>query len=366
MKTVGIIAECNPLHNGHTYLFSKARELAGADYLVVVLSGDFVQRGEPALLSKHKRCEMLLKSGVDLVLEMPTIFATGSAEYFARCGVSILHHLGCVDTLCFGSEDGSLSLLREKANAEELAKDSPNNILGIAYLKALSHFQSSMEPLTIKREGAGYHDLEENASYPSASAIRKACLSNPGTISSLPGLPDHVKAILSNPGATFLSLTSFDSLIGCHLQGISYENLASIFDIYPNLADKIYKNQRLYMDASQFVTCLKSKDIAYSHLQRALLHMVLGYTKEDAEIAMHYDYAPYARILGMRKSAKGLLHQIKKSASLPLINKPAKAGKELPADALSLLQKDFAASHIYSLLSYGKIVSEETISPIVL
>ena len=226
MKTVGIIAEYNPFHRGHAYHLQKAKELADADYTVVVLSGDFVQRGGPAIVDKYLRAEMALRSGADLVLELPISYATGSAEAFAQGAVSVLEAVGCVDALCFGSEAGGLSallsyarlfeeeppayreLLREALRqglsfpaarsraAEEYRNlterilpccaddadcrrsasllEEPNNILGVEYCRALIRRSSSIRPLTLPRRSSGYHDLSLDTEMASASAIRQA------------------------------------------------------------------------------------------------------------------------------------------------------------------------------------------------
>ena len=226
MKTVGIIAEYNPFHRGHAYHLQKAKELADADYAVVVLSGDFVQRGGPAIVDKYLRAEMALRSGADLVLELPVSYATGSAEAFAQGAISVLEAVGCVDALCFGSEAGGLSallsyarlfeeeprayreLLREALRqglsfpaarsraAEEYRNlterilpccaddadcrrsasllEEPNNILGVEYCRALIRRSSSIRPLTLPRRSSGYHDLSLDTEMASASAIRQA------------------------------------------------------------------------------------------------------------------------------------------------------------------------------------------------
>ena len=226
MKTVGIIAEYNPFHRGHAYHLQKAKELADADYAVVVLSGDFVQRGGPAIVDKYLRAEMALRSGADLVLELPISYATGSAEAFAQGAVSVLEAVGCVDALCFGSEAGGLSALLSYARLfeeeppayRELLKETlrqgfsfpaarsraaeeyrnlterilpccaddadcrrsaslleePNNILGVEYCRALIRRSSSIRPLTLPRRSSGYHDLSLDAEMASASAIRQA------------------------------------------------------------------------------------------------------------------------------------------------------------------------------------------------
>lgn len=233
MKTVAIIAEYNPFHSGHRYQLDQIRAMTGADYIIVAMSGDYVQRGEPALYDKYTRTAIALNNGADLVLEIPVGFASSSAEDFASCGVALLDRLGVVDMLCFGSEAGELSLLQQtaelltrepedykrllrsklkdgasfpkaraealyaclsgqepggllptgsKAGASKAAEDAetffalPNNILGIEYLKALLKRSSPIRPVTIKRAGAGYHDtaLHDATSFPSASAIRNA------------------------------------------------------------------------------------------------------------------------------------------------------------------------------------------------
>lgn len=233
MRTVGIIAEYNPFHRGHEYQIRQARETLGADWVVAAVSGDFVQRGEPAVFDKYTRTAMALSCGADLVIELPSAFATGSAEDFAACGVSLLDHTGITDVLCFGSESGDLPSLqataeflcressdfqdilrsrlkqglsfpaaREAALREALAEkkqtpglphlreappqkpseadpsllSAPNNILAIEYLKALKRRKSAILPAAIRRKGQGYHDTSVplESSFASASFLRKS------------------------------------------------------------------------------------------------------------------------------------------------------------------------------------------------
>ena len=219
MKIVGIIAEYNPFHKGHEFHIEKAKKITGADAAIIIMSGDYVQRGIPSIMPKHLRTQMALACGADVVLELPVCYATGSAEYFATGAVSLLEALGCVDYLCFGSECGEIKILQQIADVlckepahykvllqkhfkngntfpaarklafieylnqhkslscipEQISKilDSPNNILGIEYLKALSCLNSSIEPVTITREGAGYHDQTLGDLFSSASALRQ-------------------------------------------------------------------------------------------------------------------------------------------------------------------------------------------------
>lgn len=209
MKVVGLIAEYNPFHNGHSYHIEMAKKLTGADYVVVVMSGDFVQRGTPAMIQKHARAKMALLGGADLVLELPVSYATATAEVFAYGGVKILDSFGVVDHICFGSECGNADLLMEiariladepewySATLKEHLKNGmsypaaraaalpdyqeilsePNNILGIEYCKALLKLNSNITPVTITRQGAGYHDALSDSD--NNFTKKNSCLHNP-------------------------------------------------------------------------------------------------------------------------------------------------------------------------------------------
>lgn len=215
MKITGIIAEYNPFHNGHRYQIQKARQITGADYVIVVMSGNFTQRGTPALIDKYSRAKMALMGGADLVLELPVCFATGSAEYFASGAIALLNQLGCVDSICFGSECGDIVPLKNLAQAlvhetddyKKILKSKlksgstypvarnaalaetldgfipydmilgfPNNILGIEYIKALIRQNSPIEPFTNKRIGSDYHSYKLADAFSSAISIRQSLL----------------------------------------------------------------------------------------------------------------------------------------------------------------------------------------------
>lgn len=214
MKTIGIIAEYNPFHNGHAYQIAELKRKTNADFVVIAMSGDFVQRGAPAIIDKYCRAEMALLCGADLVIELPVVWAVSSAEDFAMAGVTLFDKMGCIDGICFGAESDQLPLLKSIAGvlAEEpdiyrsalsshLKKglafpaaraaalsdyfkstgmnfisilDTPNNILAVEYLKALKRRNSAMTPILIPRAGSGYHDTTINTPTASASAIRAA------------------------------------------------------------------------------------------------------------------------------------------------------------------------------------------------
>ncbi|WP_455718849.1 tRNA(Met) cytidine acetate ligase, partial [Anaerosporobacter sp.] len=216
MQVVGLITEYNPFHNGHAYHIQKAKEITNADYVIVIMSGNYVQRGTPAIIDKYSRTLMALNNGADIVIELPVIYATASAETFAAGAIRILHDLGIVNSICFGSECGDLTLLSSIAkalcieseefrdtllkylrqglsypmarkhallNTIELSNytnqqieqviESSNNILGVEYLKALYRLSSNIVPYTILREGSGYNDLTLDTTFSSASALRK-------------------------------------------------------------------------------------------------------------------------------------------------------------------------------------------------
>lgn len=413
MKLVGLIAEYNPFHNGHEYHIRKAKEVTGADAVVVVMSGNFVQRGTPAIMPKHLRAKVALKSGVSLVLELPVCFATGSAEYFARGAVSLLDSLGCIDSICFGSECGDLSLLwkiahileeepekyrkslqdhlrnglsfpaaREKAlyaylEDPSLASilSSPNNTLGIEYLKAIIRSKSSMKAYTIKRKDASYHseDLETPGNLSSATAIRKLLLysgnsfrtndeepyDEPKLSSILARLEDHVPAeCISLLERTHLTrypvyANDFSLLLKYCLMRETRGTLTRYADVSEELANRIMKHANSYLNFDQFCDLLKTKEITYSRISRALLHILLGIRKSHLQTLGENDPFPYARMLGFVKKDKEILSQIKTASSIPLL--PKLTEMDTLSDAgQRMLHLDIFASNLYESVITNK------------
>lgn len=253
MKVVGLITEYNPFHNGHKYHLEASKEKASATHSIAVMSGNFLQRGEPALLDKWTRAKMAVDSGVDLVLELPTVFATQSAEYFAHGALSVLEDTNVVDSLCFGSELGDTELLKDIADVlvdeplefknilkkhlnlglsfpkarslalkaffehakyshfEKIEKivESPNNILGIEYMKSLIKLKSKITPLTIKRVYSNYHDKDINSSIASATSIREHYFKNKNIKELSSVVPPSTLLYMSN----FLKQYSFKKLL---------------------------------------------------------------------------------------------------------------------------------------------------------
>lgn len=393
MKTAGIIAEYNPFHNGHKYHIEQTKKITGADYVIAVISGDFMQRGMPAVTDKYARTQMALKNGADLVLELPLYYAAASAEFFSLGSISLLDKLGITDFLCFGSESGDIRMLSAiaailieepasykstlqaalkkgfsfpKARALALEKyvsgsklqtalSSPNNILGIEYLKALLKRDSSIKPYTITRAGAAYHDTELFSGHPpgssprsSASAIRHSL----DTGSSLHPIKNHVPEtvyeILRNiNGKSFPVISNDFSLLLRYKLITAPDGYTDYMDINEDMSDKIKKNLNQYLNYEQFCGLLKSKNNTYSGISRCLLHILLDMKKESLAGYTAGDYISYARVLGFRKDSSPLMHAIKKHSSIPLITKLTDAPALLTPIGADMLKKDITAAHIY-------------------
>lgn len=389
-STVGIIAEYNPFHNGHRYHIEQARKLTGADYVIAVMSGDFVQRGLPAIYDKHTRAAMALHSGADLVLEMPALFATSSAEDFSACGIALLDRLGVVDAVCFGSECGEIQPLRAvadilarepepytqllrshlregltfpEARARVLLEyaneasgeirhllDSPNNILGIEYCKALIRRNSPMKPVTVMRTGKGYHDSAlgvREEEFSSASGIRHALESSESPDHLGAQVPKAVLRLIQESPPLFPS--AFTAVLNAELLRLVERGdiLSDYADVSEELESRIRRRILEYASYEERAVQLKTRQYTHTRISRALLHLMLGMKKEDMDFYRQQDYAPYARVLGFKKESAPLLSQIKAVGGLPLITKTADAGQILPPDAWRLLKQDFYCSHLY-------------------
>ncbi|MCI9215521.1 MAG: nucleotidyltransferase [Dorea sp.] len=404
MKVVGLITEYNPFHNGHLYHIEKAKEVTGADHVLVVMSGDFVQRGAPALMPKHMRAEMALRAGASVVLELPVCFACGSAEYFASAAVSLLNKLNCVDAICFGSECEDREFLEKAAQitAEEPAEyrqcllhalkkglsfplarqealksvlkaehhtDSlkyPNTILGIEYIKALITQKSSMDFHIIKRIGSGYHDNTLKESLSSASAIRN--LFTPaesmgfsekealcGSIS-LSEILDALKVQV--PAFCITSLKNeyhrryplcaddFSLLFKYRLLSEQPDTLTNYLDVTPELANRISKHISDFFTFSQFCRLLKTKDMTYTRISRCLIHILLNITAQSTAVFKDEGYCLYARILGLRKDKQDLLSCMKRNSGIPLVTKLTRI-EHVTQTGRIMLAQDIAASNLY-------------------
>lgn len=382
MKIVGLITEYNPFHNGHKYHIEKAKEITGADYVIAVMSGNFVQRGAPAILPKHLRTAMALDGGCDMVIELPVCYATGSAEYFASGAISILDNLGCVDVVCFGSECGNYEILEtiarilvnepleykellqtylKQGNSFPVARqqalknyfhddvldavlESPNNILGIEYIKAMLLRNSSMKGYTITREGASYHDDNLSNKFSSASAIRNQIKNNNNPDFEI--LENHTTKycidILKNEYQVRYPVVfdDFSLLLRYKLLSETKESLTEYMDITPDLANRIINTRNDFLHFTQFVEVLKTKELTYSRISRCLFHILLNIRK------CHPGNNTYAHVLGFRKDSAELFSILKVQSQIPVITKLTDRDA-FDEYCQELLEKDIYASDLY-------------------
>lgn len=378
MNVVGIIAEYNPFHEGHAYQIQKAKEQCGAEFAVVVMNGDFVQRGEPAIFDKYTRTKEALLGGADLIFELPVRFGLSSAGDFAMGGVLALNALPFITHLCFGTETGDLTpllqaatflcdepdsyrtrvkhfvkqgILYPKARSLALAAesglptqtcDSPNNILGLEYCVALQKLHSKIKPFTIRREGQGYHDNDTPAlsNFPSATFLRKQ--------------------IRKAGEKENLSLSDFSSLIGYSL--LTAKDLCRIKDITPDLSDRIRNELPKYREINEFVKTIKNPSLTTGRIKRSFFQCLFDIEKEEPVM-------PYLRVLGMKKEASSLLSQ-KENASCQILTKLAFDVPKMDDTAKKLFAKDLLASDLYRQVFCHKynqtLPNEYQHSPIVL
>ena len=396
-KAVGIIAEYNPFHKGHEYQIQQAKEQTGANIAIILMSGDFVQRGTPAIFAKHQRTAMALLGGADIVFELPSFYACGSAEYFSSGAVSVFNALNSIDFLCFGSESGeidtcrflgklladepklykeklrsflkqglSFPAARKSALAEYLKEkdipfskdflDTTNNILGIEYCKSLAAQNSSIAPVTIKRIGSSYHETSLSSEYPSASAIRRELIAAWNTQKFLsdtlknaqpPAVKDYLCALLENE--TFLIEDDFSLLLKYELMKNTPESLCAFSDMSPDLARRIYHHLNTFETFTQFAEQLKTKELTYTRICRALLHVLLNIPSDLPAIS-----PAYVRLLGFKKESSSFLRILQKNSDIPIITKAADYKKLLPKEVHSLFEKDLFASNLYETVKCNK------------
>ena len=400
MKAVGLVTEYNPFHNGHLYHLNKAMELTGADISVAVMSGDFVQRGEPAVLDKYTRTSMALNSGVNLVVELPVNYAVSSAESFAAGALKVLDYIKA-DSIAFGSESGDIERLSKLAhilcdNEDTLYKEiskctangisyaaarqkvvekltdkdtaamltSSNNILAVEYLKAIIKNNYAIKPYTVQRQGDSYNDTDIRSEYASATALRKN-LKADNISEYIPvkaGLilssntnyiyPDDITEALFTRVLDILFASSYD-------KNVFIENVMQYPDVSKEIAGRLYKSAmdmitRTVPQRSEskdnwtfsfgsLCEYIKTKEVPLSRIKRALVRITLGLDKKRME---KYANEPYIRVLGFDKKGQEYLSYIRKTVEVPLITKTA--------DYKEMLLDDIHAANIYNMMVAGK------------
>ncbi len=380
---VGIIAEYNPFHSGHKLHITNTRALTGADNIIAIMSGSFVQRGEPAILDKFSRTRMALTNGVDMVLELPVRYAAGSADVFAMGAVESLDKSGIVDMLSFGTEAGDIELFKEAAELladeseefsqavkEEMGKgisyaaarqaaltrvlsrdmtflSLPNNILALEYLKALKKLNSSIVPVTVRREVSNYNSTQLTGRISSAAAIRHSIFSGEWD-TALAAVPADCRSMLKE--VVFGKkphIDSYSEVLKYILRTKSANELSQIDDISEGLENRILAASDL-PTVSEIADAVKSKRYAHSRVRRALLHIILGITKADA--AKNVDYI---RVLGFRREKAHLVSELTQKAAVPVITNI----KNAPAD---LIRQELFATDIYYMPLSGETNKDYT------
>lgn len=352
MKIGGIVAEYNPFHNGHKYQIEKSKELGELTHVVAVMSSNYVQRGETALVSKWARAEMAVRNGIDLVIEMPTLWSTSHAQRFALGGVSLLNALGCVDTLSFGSECGDIDELIACKNAinseavEEMLKenlemglsfasaraaalrsvcgnrffdllDGANNTLGIEYLNALDTINSKITPMTVKRTGASHDSIMRSENFASASEIRRLMLENNSEWERY--VPQSVVDIYNREKENLTAPCTNQKLefsILCCMRQLRVEDIAQSPDISEGIEYRIHDAALKASSLEELYALAKTKRYSHARIRRIVLHAFLGFTAAD-----YKENPPYIHVLAMNDSGKEILKEAKEKAKLPIVTK---------------------------------------------
>lgn len=392
MTAVGLITEYNPFHNGHQHHRQESLKVAGADVAVAVMSGHFLQRGMPAMLDKWVRTEMALAGGVDVVLELPVVWACNSAPHFATGAVAILEACGGVESLCFGSERGELAPLQDcatllTASATRIARETgqalrngisypvaraaavqgvagaadllatPNNILGISYLQALVDSGSHLRPLTIPRIGAGYHDCLPLGAIASATGIRQ--LHSRGEDLS-PFIPRAAQSLLQQ---ALLSGNVLDPslLFPLLMSRLSDEPaaLTGIYQVEDGLAERLCQHARTAHTFAELVDSAKVRHLTVSRIQRILSYILLNLA--TAEVEEQLAGGPsYLRLLGATAKGERFLAATRKKRALPLLANLSRSSAQLKKfygekssafhRAEALLRLETRATRLYTLL----------------
>lgn len=395
MKICGIVAEYNPFHNGHIYQIQKAREVTGADRIIVCMSGDFVQRGLPAIADKYSRTRAALLCGADLVVELPVDYATASAKGFAAGSVTILNAIGC-DSICFGSESGDIEHLHSLANAyrsaelqyadeiKELVRSGlsypkaistilagltpvdtgsilSNDRLGIAYIDAINRYGLGIIPYTVKREG-DYLDTDVNSG--SAMAIRSAIETEKSFAGIRELMPNKAfDAIFGDEGSVVFA-DDFSDILYAKITSVigdgddiedARKRLMSYADVSENLAAKIVACIGRYTSFCDFAELIHSPEYTMSRVYRALIHIVLNIHREIDTVS---ESDCYARVLGLKRETSDFLADVKKRSSIPIISKAADADRLLNDKQMESFRRDINAAEYYEYIISGKMKRE--------
>ncbi|HYE80546.1 MAG TPA: nucleotidyltransferase [Clostridia bacterium] len=367
MKVVGIVSEYNPFHNGHKYHIQAAKEACGADYALCIMSGSFVQRGEPAIFDKWSRAAMAVMNGADLVVELPVVYACQPAEIFALGAVKVLNAMNIIDFICFGSELGDTATLHNLARlfrdepesfkqllkaqldqgnsypkalsnalstyaggeAQSYQDDilrSPNNVLGIEYIKALMSLKSSIEPVAVKRIESNHNDTGITSEIASATAVRneirkngiseKIRLSMPGNSTSI-----IESSIESNRHPLYLD--DFSDMLLYRLRLIEENDLRKYLNTREGIENRLKKYAQSCTSCEELIEAVRTKRYTRTYIQRLLCHLLLDIQKSDIALFKDLNCPAYIRVLAFNENGTRLLKDIKSRSSYPVISKVA-------------------------------------------
>lgn len=401
MNLLGLIVEYNPFHNGHLYHLKKSKEITKATHTIAIMSGSFLQRGEPALLDKYTRAEIAVKNGVDLVIELPTLYACQSAEIFSHGAIATLNSLNCVNSICFGSEEGNTDILyiiskilveepvefkialrnyldqglvfptaRSKALYDYISKNnlvsiteeilqntlnSSNNILGIEYIKSLLRLNSNIKPYTISRIVSEYNSTEiSHSDICSATAIRNSLRDDLSL--------EQIEKVV--PTTTLHSIEDkiknnfrpvFDSMFYDLLRGIvirDQEFLHKYFEVNEGIENKIYSNIFTCNTLEELIHSTKSKRYTMTKIKRTLNNILLGINKDDILKTKDISTLPYIRVLAFNDKGREIIREIKNSSDIEIITKFSKISHIDDAVFNILIKYDIKSSNIYNMIYY--------------
>ena len=385
---LGIVSEYNPFHNGHILHLKKSLEMTKADFTIAIMSGNFTQRGDTSLIDKWAKTEMALKQGIDLVIELPTLYAISSAENFADGAVKILNSLGIIDYISFGSEIGEIKplddvatvLSKEPKDFSEILKrqlrsglsypkareiaiqmyfgtspiytealQNPNNILGIEYLKALKRSKSNITPITIKRNYNSYNSNDVKNGVASATAIRTMIMQKKNIHTVVPYETYEIIERLTEEGKIVSSLKVFEKEIIYNLRKMTITEIANLADVTEGLENKIKQASNMTNDLDELIQKIKSKRYTETRIRRILLYSLLNITKKDMTISKKV--TPYIRVLGFNKHGKRIISAIAENSPKIKIVVSVKKFLDTNRDMnlQSMMMKDILATNIYTL-----------------
>lgn len=385
MNACGLIVEYNPFHYGHLYHIQKAKKTSNADCIIAIMSGPFLQRGEPAIIDKFHRTKAALASGVDLILELPYTYAVQNSDLFAKGAIQTLHEIG-VSHICFGSESGMIDdfltnyhhlkdhetfyteslkkhlnlgfsfpkasmLAREDIGLQqEVDLSKPNNILGASYVQEILDHNLPIKPLTIQRKNNDYHQKEITHSIASATSIRKQLFLNndisEDVIHTMPSSMKKQLELYKQTTSLWHQWEQYFSLLHYRVMTMSLQELASIHSVNEGLEHRIKKTAKNATSFKQWLTAIKTKRYTWTRLQRIFVHILTNTKKEDIASINHMKSVPYIRLLGMSDTGQKYLHQQKDNISIPIIT-------QFSRNQHPMLSIEERASHAYySILSH--------------